>query len=213
MKSPHHFILLCCLSVALAESVSGQDIEVSPHRKPHTQDSTVGYEMTAVEMKHQEGLKPDMGKQVGFGTKEADSLVGKTGKVVAWFGIVREIKPLGKGAELLVEHKYFDGLNDGHMQLASIFGAGDFRARLAATHPDLGKHCLVRIIGKVTEQKDKLPMVEAIYVRVWRKGDFAFMDYGKDASNERWVKLRQKTGPGVYSSEPDEDYYKALLGD
>lgn len=205
---PVFFVLM-----AFADGLSAQDIEIAPHRKPHDNLSTVGYVATEMEAKHQKTLNPDIGKPVGFDTTEADSLSGKIGKHIAWFGIVREITPAGKGVELLLEHKYFDGLNDGHMQLTSIYGAGDYRAMLAGNHADLGKHCLVRIIGKVTAEKDKVPQVQAVYVRVWRKGDYAFMDYGKDASSERWVKLRQKTGPEVYSPDPDAGYYKALLGD
>jgi len=48
-------------------------------------------------------------------------------------------------------------------------------------------------------------------IRVWHLGDYTFMDYGADATNERWKKLRQKVDL-VYDPEPDAAYYERLLG-
>src|SRR3954447_3227682 len=106
MNSRTAFHPLCFILCAVGSTLPGQDIEISPHRKPHTQDATVGYQATQLEKRQQTALKPDFGKPAGFSTTEADSLLGKTGQQVAWFGIVREIKPEGKGAVLLLEHKY-----------------------------------------------------------------------------------------------------------
>ncbi len=97
------------------------------------------------------------------------------------------------------------------MQLSSIFGAGDFRLTATDAKNQISRHCLIRVIGTVSAEKDGTPTLKADYVRVWRMGDYAFMDYGADASNARWKKLRE----GVtfyYSSEPDAKYYEKLLG-
>ena len=157
--------------------------------------------------------RPDTGKAISFGVEAADSLKGKVGRAIAWFGIVREIKELEGGKhELTVQHTYYDGLNDQHMQLASINGAGDFTIICDKFNPDLTRHCLIRVIGKVTEEKEGIPTVTPEYLRVWRQGDFAFMDYGKDASNPQWIKLRKHRGP-IYSPEPNAEYYREILGD
>jgi hypothetical protein len=63
----------------------------------------------------------------------------------------------------------------------------------------------------VTDEVDGVPTVKADYIRVWHLGDFTFMDYGADASNERWKKLRQKVDL-IYNPEPDATYYEKLLG-
>jgi hypothetical protein len=202
-------ILICqLLSLGLA---SAQQIEVSAHRKPHTQDATVGYTSTAAEAKF-DAKKPDgdVGGDSGFDAKKPGSLLGKRGKLVSWFGIVREL-PAKAGDSFLIEHKHFDGLNDSHMQLASLYGVGDFRVAAIDTAGALKRLSLVRVIGTVTDEKDGLPTIKADYIRVWRLGDFAFMDYGADATNERWKKLRQKVDL-IYSSEPDATYYEKLLG-
>lgn len=191
--------------------VWSQQIELSAHRKPHTQDATVGYKSTQDEAKY-DAKKPDYdtGGDKGFDAKKAGSLLGKTGKLVSWFGIVREL-PSKAGEPFLIEHKHFDGLNDFHMQLASLFGVGDFKVAALDPKGDLKRLSLVRVIGTVTGESEGVPTVKADYIRVWNLGDFAFMDYGTDATNERWKKLRQKV-PLIYTSEPDAAYYEKLLG-
>ena len=69
----------------------------------------------------------------------------------------------------------------------------------------------IDISGKVTDEKDGVPAVTPDYLRVWRQGDFAFMDYGKDASNPKWIKLRHRRGP-IYDPEPNDNYYREVLG-
>ncbi|MCX6852809.1 MAG: hypothetical protein NTY98_28300 [Verrucomicrobia bacterium] len=206
MKSVHLVFTLLMLAEL---SGYGQQIEISPKSRPHTQDATVGYEPTKVEEGF-EAKNPDRGTGGSFGAEKAGSLAGYQGKLVSWFGIVREL-PSKEGGTYLIEHKYFDGLNDFHIQLASLYGAGDFRASAADPKGAIKRLCLVRIIGTVTEEKEGVPTVKADYVRVWNPGDYTFMDYGIDATTERWKKLRQKMKL-IYDPTPDAAYYEKLLG-
>ena len=206
MKFIPLYLLVLCTTSGFA-----QQIEVSPHRKPYTRDATVGYAPTPAEAKFDE-KKPDanVGGDSGFDGKKPGSLLGKTGKLISWFGIVREL-PAKPGEPFLIEHKHFDGLNDFHMQLASLYGVGDFKVTATDPKGEVKRLSLVRVIGTVTGEKDKVPTVKADYIRVWHLGDFAFMDYGADASNEKWKKLRKEVDL-IYSSQPDAEYYEKRLG-
>jgi hypothetical protein len=203
-------LLVLSLLLLLLTSAHAQLIQVSPPHRPHTQDATVGYEPTSEEAKF-DARQPDVGGENSFGAKKADTLLGKKDKLVAWFGILRERTAKGATDTWLIEHKYYDGLNDFHIQLASLFGAGDFTITAADPKAQLQRHALVRVISTVTEEKDGVPHVKPEYIRVWNLGDYTFMDYGVDASNERWVKLRQKMNL-VYSPTPTVEYYEKLLG-
>ena len=201
---PYLFILTCGI-------LNAQQIEVSPPRKPHTRDATVGYNSTAIEAAFDaKNPDPDVGGDSGFEAKKPGSLIGKKGKLISWFGIVREL-PTKQGGLYLIEHKHFDGLNDDHIQLASLFGVGDFRVTAADPKSELKRLSLVRVIGTVTDEVDGVPTVKADYIRVWHLGDFTFMDYGADATNEIWKKMRQKVDL-IYSPDPDATYYEKLLG-
>lgn len=206
MKSP---LITCAVILLVATAAHGQQIEVSPKSRPHTRDATVGYEPTKIEAGF-DAKNPDRGGYHGFGSTKAGTLLGYQGKLVSWFGIVREW-PTKEGGTFLIEHKYFDGLNDFHIQLASLFGAGDFRTTATDPRGEMKRLCLVRIIGTVTEEKEGVPTVKADYVRVWNPGDYTFMDYGVDASNEHWKKLRQQMKL-IYNPQPDAEYYEKLLG-
>ena len=50
---------------------------------------------------------------------------------VGWFGIVRQVEVRENQTVLLVEHKYFDGLTDAHIQAVSFNGSGDFTVMLS----------------------------------------------------------------------------------
>ncbi|CAN5693168.1 hypothetical protein BH11VER1_BH11VER1_15460 [soil metagenome] len=190
---------------------NAQQIEVSPHRKPYTRDATVGYTSTESETKFDaKKADADVGGDSGFNAKTPGSLLGKRGKLVSWFGIVREL-PAKAGDSFLIEHKHFDGLNDYHIQLASLYGVGDFRVVAADTAGVVKRLSLVRVIGTVAEEAGGVPTMKADYIRVWHLGDFAFMDYGADSTNERWMKLRQKVDL-IYDPEPNDAYYEMLLG-
>ncbi len=205
------FIIQSALAAACIVACAGQEIELSPKSKPHTLDATVGYKATAAEAKFDEKKSESPGSGDSKDGKKP-TLAGHKDKLVSWFGIVREL-PSKEGEPYLIENKYFDGLNDYHIQLASLSGAGDFMAIAADPKKQIERHSLVRIIGKVVEEKDGKPTVKAEYIRVWHLGDYTFMDYGDDASNPRWVKLRKSSGIDAYEPSPDKAYYERLLGE
>jgi hypothetical protein len=69
---------------------------------------------------------------------------------VGWFGIVWEIKEdaMHNQTLLTVEHKYFDGLTDAHIEALSFNGGGDFRAVLRGVGHEIGP------LGYPVEAKD-----------------------------------------------------------
>jgi hypothetical protein len=143
------------------------------------------------------------------------SLTHQIGKYVGWFGVVREISwDTGKKeTRLLLENKHYDNLTDLHIQVVSLYGAGDFASVLPSKAPGISHLCLVRIFGKVAKGEDGLPVVTPEYIRVWDWGLFTFMDYGLDKTNPKWLKLRKITDPdNVYSARPTKTYYENLLG-
>jgi len=141
-------------------------------------------------------------------------LKDQAGRYVGWFGIVRESAwdEKAKTTTLLLEHKYFDGLVDLHQQIVSLYGAGDFRVAVRREKTGIPPLALVRVYGKVSLDKEKRPSVAAEYIRVWDWGLFAFMDYGKDKTDPRWVKLRSVPGDKAYDSSPTAAYYEERLG-
>lgn len=141
-------------------------------------------------------------------------LADQAGQYVGWFGIVRESATDEKSGitTLTIEHKFFDGMVDLHQQIVSIFGAGDFSATLRKGKTVLPALALVRVYGKVAKDKNGAPTIAAEYVRAWDWGLFAFMNYGKDRSNPKWVALRKVAADASYSSRPTPEYYEQLLG-
>jgi hypothetical protein len=139
-------------------------------------------------------------------------LADQADQYAGWFAIVRASAPDEKKGvtTLTLEHKYFDGMVDLHQQIVSLYGAGDFTATLKSPDPRIPALALVRVYGKVAKDKDGAATISAEYVRVWDWGLFAFMDYGKDKSNRKWVDLRK--AQRAYTSRPDNDYYESLLG-
>jgi hypothetical protein len=145
---------------------------------------------------------------------ETYQLADQANEYVGWFGIVRDSSADEKTGvtTLTLEHKYFDGMVDLHQQIVSINGAGDYTATLSKASTALPKLSLVRIYGKVVKGADGKATIAAEYVRVWEWGLFAFMDYGKDKSNPKWVALRKVPGNKSYTSRPSSSYYESLLG-
>jgi hypothetical protein len=144
----------------------------------------------------------------------AYTLASQAGKYVAWFAIVREasFNNQAQRTELLLEHKYSDDLTDAHLQVVSLYGAGDFRAILTGKPGHIPPLGLVRIYGVLSIGADGLPVIAVDYARVWDWGLFTFMDYGIDKSNPKWVALRHVTSEQIYSSRPNLEYYEQRLG-
>jgi hypothetical protein len=143
---------------------------------------------------------------------------GKTGTFVSWFGIIRGITPAAQpGGEvtLLVQHHFFDGLTDSHIMLVAKSGDGDFLANLKVDPARIPPLALVRIYGKITAEKDKVPEVAVEYLRVWPWLTFTFTDLaGEDHSNPRWQKYSKvKPSDRIYKPYPNESYYRTVLGD
>ena len=232
MKPTPWMIAIALLVPAVA--VAGQNesdrptlVEVSPllPTPPPGVLSTVGYSPTEQEKpfldkvteKNRERftfLQESAEKTVYSPEEKAYSLAAAEGKYVGWFGIVREISRDSQDGRtrLLVEHKYFDGMTDSHLQVVSLFGAGDFAVTLLGKDDEIPRLGLVKVYGAVTMGDDGLPLVSADYIRVWDWGLFTFMAYGQDKSNPKWVKLRQVKEGDAYSSWPTNLFYKERLG-
>jgi len=136
---------------------------------------------------------------------------------VSWYGIVRGISKIagtGDRWQLLVQHKYFDGMTDCHIMLVSISGSGDFRINLEAKAVNIPALALIRVYGTV-KQENGTPVIQAEFVRVWPWMTFTFTDLGaEDKTNPRWKKVcRICRTARIYQPYPDEKYYRDALGD
>lgn len=196
---------------ALAGEPETRVEQSEPLVAPMPMRDTMEYQATAAE---KEASKDWKKAELASGAPGIDGLQNKVGQRVCWFGIVREVREDKEKNETLVlaEMKYFDGQIDVHLQVVSIFGAGDFRAALRGTGHKIKPLCLARFYGKVTKEEGGIPLVAADYVRVWDWGLFAFVDYGKDKGNPKWRKLRTVADDEVYSDQPDDAYYEERIG-
>ncbi len=189
--------------------------KVVEHSQPIARTSdglgTTKYRPTSLET---EATKDYTEDELASGSPENATLKGKPGRRVAWFGIVRNVQEeKGKNeTRLKVEMTYFDGLTDLHMQIVSLYGAGDFEAIVPGTGHGIKRLSLVRVYGKVVGENAGIPLVAARFVRVWDWGLFAFMDYGQDKSEPQWVKLRKVAKLEIYSSRPNKQYYERRIG-
>lgn len=140
----------------------------------------------------------------------------RNGRFVSWYGVVRGISRIANSEswELLLEHKYFDGMTDCHIMLVSKSGSGDFKARVQAGDVPVPALALVRVYGKVREENGA-PLIEAEFVRVWPWMTFTFTDLGgNDRTNARWRKECKVCERGrIYRPYPDREYYRGVLGD
>lgn len=149
-------------------------------------------------------------------------LSARNGQRVAWFGIVRRVSKTGpEEYELVVEHKYFDGLTDLHILALSFNGAGDFVIRLnAAGDLPVRPLMLIRAYGVIQVPDGKrqagaatVPTMHPDYVRAYPWRTFTFLsDYGKDRSNPTWRKACKVPLDKLYDPYPEEAYYEARLG-
>lgn len=133
---------------------------------------------------------------------------------MGWFGIIRSITQNKQTHQnvLVIQHLYFDGLTDLHLQVVSYYGAGDFTVLVPEQAPGITKLALIRCYGLVGKGIGDVPTVASDYIRTWAWGQFTFMDYGTDKSNPEWVRLRQVKGEDAYSARPDRQFYIKRLG-
>jgi hypothetical protein len=205
-------VVLLATAVSLCGDVQGVVVE---HSKPIARSGpglgTTRYRRSPAE---EQATRSWSKAELDSGSPDTASLQGFVGKRIAWFGIVRDVAEDAAKHEtrLTVEMKYFDGATDLHQQIVSICGAGDFHVVVAGTGHRIQKLSLVRVYGKVVSEAKGIPTVSAQFVRDWDWKLFAFMLYGNDHGDPQWVKLRQVTGFGVYSSKPDDEYYELRLG-
>jgi hypothetical protein len=185
------------------------------HSKPLPRDTGLGTQAYAPTDAEKTAIKEWKSAELNSGTDKVENLLGNVDKRVAWFGIIREVREDKESdtTRLVVEMKYFDGLTDLHLQIVSINGAGDFAVKVPGTGHTLKTLSLVRVYGKVTGEREAMPEVAADFVRSWDWKLFAFMPYGKDHSNPKWVKLRKVEDElDVYDSNPTNAYHEKLLG-
>ncbi|MCD4727163.1 MAG: HEAT repeat domain-containing protein [Pirellulales bacterium] len=142
----------------------------------------------------------------------------KDKKYVGWFGIVREIDEDTRAnrTALTVEHKYFDGLTDAHLQAVSFNGSGDFQVTLTGTGHRIPPLSLVKVYGTVVKGKEgALPRIDAVFVRNWHWGTFTFLAaYGTQHGSEQWRKANQIPLDKIYGAwpHPCHHYYEKRLG-
>jgi hypothetical protein len=121
-------------------------------------------------MQRPPGMSDEMWNELVKREKEANKgktsvkdykLIDQADKYVGWFGIVREVSwdDKSKQTRMLIEHKHFDGMTDLHIQVVSIYGAGDFSAIFPDKVENIPLLSLVRVFGKVSKGKDNIPEV------------------------------------------------------
>ncbi len=135
---------------------------------------------------------------------------------VGWFGIVRRVEEHKdkNQTELLVEHKYFDGLTDAHILAVSFNGSGDFRVVLPGVGHKIEPLTLVKVYGVASiANAEAAPVVKAEFVRDWHWGTFTFLlASGQQRGSEKWRKLNTVDLDDIYDPFPDDEYYKQRLG-
>jgi hypothetical protein len=211
-------LALIAIGAFAAGAAAQTPIDVQPVKelKPTGTLATCTYSPTAAEAPYYSRLSDkEKTNDTVFGTY---TMHGKSGKYVAWFGIVRGITPPAqKGGEvtLLVQHHFFDGLTDCHIMLVAKSGDGDFLAKLKVDPAKIPALSLVRVYGRATGETAHVPEIAVEYIRVWPWMTFTFTDLaGGDHSNPRWQKYSSvKPSDRIYVPYPTENYYLNVLGD
>jgi hypothetical protein len=138
---------------------------------------------------------------------------------VGWFGIVRQVDERQDENQtvLLVEHKYFDGFTDAHIQALSFNGSGDFIVTVPGVGHKIDRLSLVKVYGvaSIYQAKSKPDIkIKADFVRVWHWGTFTFLfASGQQRGSEEWRKLNSVDLDRIYNPYPDDEYYKRRLGE
>lgn len=205
----------CLILVLSVASHAQTPIDVQPVKelKPTGSLGTCGYAPSSIEKPFFDKLDPKERATGSF--MESYDIHKKNGQFVSWYGIARGIARIANSDlwDLLLEHKYFDGMTDCHIMLVSMSGSGDFRARVQARDVPVQALVLVRVYGKVREENGP-PLIDAEFIRVWPWRTFTFTDLGsEDKTNERWKKECRICDSGrIYRPYPDREYYRAVLG-
>lgn len=178
--------------------------------------STCGYSPVAPEAPFYAKLDPSE-RETGSFLKRYD-IHHKKGKFVSWYGVVRGISPAQQGGEkysLLLENKYFDGMTDCHIMLVSESGSGDFVAHVDGNAGTIPALSLVRVYGKVIDEKNGMPEIASEYIRVWPWFTFTLTYLGpEDHGDPRWAKYCTICKSGrIYNPYPTKEYYLGMLGD
>lgn len=121
---------LLSLSASAAEDVTPVE-QVAPERFHQGEGlGTQSYQPSKAERPFFDKL--DKSQQQTGGLAGPYDITKQQGKYVGWFGIVRDVTEdaAKRNTTLTVEHKYFDGLTDTHIQALSFNGSGDFVAVL-----------------------------------------------------------------------------------
>ena len=195
------------------EGVSVEHVTQKPRRGGDGLGTKI-YTPSELEKSHFEKLAEAERTTGGFAGDYDISKKDKT--FVGWFGIVRKVEEDKEKSqtELLVEHKYFDGLTDTHIQAVSFNGSGDFRAVLPGNGHKIETLTLVKVYG-VAAISDAmlLPVVQAEFVRDWHWGTFTFLyASGQQRGSEQWRKLNTVDLDDIYDPYPNDEYYRKRLG-
>ena len=185
-------------------------------KQPHRDQSGLGTMQYTPSERERPFFKKLDADEIETGSYTTDyNIATKNGKYVGWFGIVRNISEdqVAKQTTLTIEHKYFDGLTDAHIQALSFNGSGDFQAILQGVDHPIRPLTLVKVYGKATvSTNDAVPRVGATFVRNWTWGTFTFLDdYGTQRGSEKWRKLNRVDLDAIYDPYPDSNYYAQRL--
>jgi hypothetical protein len=207
-------LIAACFSAAcLGQTVV--EVQEVKELKPTGSLSTCGYAPSAQEKPFFEKLAA--GERATGSFMQGYDIHKKNNQYVSWYGIVRGITRVsGEDIEqLLLEHKYFDGMTDCHIMLVSMSGSGDFQAKIGGKDASIPPLSLVRVYGTVKKDKDGTPVVAAEFMRDWPWMTFTFTDLGgEDKTNPRWkAECKIRAGDRIYKPYPDEQYYRDVLGD
>ena len=186
-------------------------------KKPRRGDGTLGTSRYTPSNQEKSYFKKLATEEITTGGLAGNyEILKKHGKYVGWFGIVRTVEEDRKKnrTTLLIEHKYFDGLTDTHIQALSFNGSGDFTTVLTGVGHKIPLLTLIKVYGKVGMAKGaSMPTVHAQYVRNWHWGTFTFLfASGKQRGSKKWRKHNKVALNGIYSAYPDDRYYQLRLG-
>jgi hypothetical protein len=219
-KHPRRFVnwivTACAIFLLATVSAAQTSIEVQPVKelRPTGNLGTCSYSPTSSEKPYYDKLS--VKEQTTGSFMESYDIHREDGRFVSWYGIVRGVKRMANSDswELLLEHKYFDGMTDCHIMLVSKSGGGDFMARVQAKDVPVPGLALIRIYGRVTGQENGNPILDGEFVHVWPWMTFTFADMGaEDKTNPRWKKECKLCERGrVYRPYPNDKYYRDVLG-